>query len=94
MKTTLTRSNLTKNLSKKLSLSSSQASDFLEAALEEIIISLSNQENVKIMGFGSFIIRQKKRREGRNPRTMKTAPIAPRSVVLFKPSTQLRKKVR
>lgn len=91
---TLTRSHLIKSLSEKLALSSSQASELFESTLEMMLRSLSDQESVKIAGFGSFVIRQKGKRIGRNPKTMKESLIKPRSVVLFKPSAHLRKKVQ
>lgn len=94
MKTTLTRSQLIKCLMEKLSLSSSQSGALLEATLDEIANTLSAQESVKITGFGSFIPHRKRKRIGRNPRTKKETLISPRSVILFKPSGHLRKKVR
>lgn len=92
--TTLTRLQLIKHLNEKLSLPSPQSAAFLEATLNMITLSLSEQETVKIMGFCSFIPHHKRKRIGRNPRTKKDVLISPRSVVLFKPSSQLRKKVR
>lgn len=91
---TLTRADIIKTLGQSVELSVPQASDFLESTLEIIIASLLEDGHVKIAGFGSFNIRKKPRRFGRNPRTKKEAMISPRNVALFKASGHLRKKVQ
>jgi integration host factor subunit alpha len=65
----------------------------LEEVLEEISSALVNGENVKIAGFGTFVIRQKKERIGRNPRTLKEAVISSRKSVSFRASPILKKVV-
>lgn len=94
LQVTLTRSSLVKSLIKETNLPSQTATAFLEAVIEAMILTLSNQESVKIAGFGSFNARYKSRRIGRNPKTKKEAIIKPRYVVLFTPSTSLKKKVQ
>ena len=90
----LIRADIIKTISQRVGFSVPQAVVFLESTLEIITSSLSNDGYVKISGFGSFNIRKKSRRIGRNPRTKKDAIISPRDVVLFKASRQLRKKVQ
>ena len=67
----LTRARIIKTLCQSAELSAPQASGFLESTLEIIISSLINDGHVKIFGFGSFNVRKKTRRIGRNPKTMK-----------------------
>lgn len=94
MSETLTRAHIIKTLGQSVELSIPHASAFLESTLEIITSSLLEDGHVKISGFGSFNVRKKTRRIGRNPRTKKDAIIAPRNVVLFKASGHLRKKVK
>lgn len=90
----LTRAHIIKILSQSVELPADQVSVFLESTLEIITSSLIKDGAVKISGFGSFNVRKKPRRIGRNPKTKKDAIILPRDVVLFKASGQLRKKVQ
>ncbi len=71
-----------------------QASDFLEAGLENVIVVLSTNGVVKLSSFGSFNVSQKAKHIGQNPKTEKEAVIAPRRVLAFKPSQYLREKVQ
>jgi integration host factor subunit alpha len=61
--------------------------------LEEITNCLERGETVRLSSFGSFVIRQKKQRAGRNPRTGKEAVISARQVLVFKPSAILRQRI-
>ena len=90
---TLTRADIIKNLSQNVGFPADQASAFLESTLEMIITFLIQDGQVKISSFGSFNVREKSRREGRNPKTKKTAIISARNVALFRPSGYLRKKI-
>jgi integration host factor subunit alpha len=72
-----------------LSLSRAEASKILDAFLEEICETLARGEPVKLRSFGSFNLRSKRGRVGRNPRTGMEAPITPRRVVTFKASPVL-----
>lgn len=70
-------------------LSRSQAKEIVEIALEEICATLLQGEAVKLRGFGSFSVRSKSARVGRNPRTLEEYPITARRVLTFKPSPRL-----
>lgn len=91
---TLTRVDIVDSLVREVSLPRSQAIDFLETTLEEIVSSLSNHGVIKISSFGSFNVRKKAKRIGRNPKTGEEAVITPRQVLSFKPSQYLREKVQ
>jgi integration host factor subunit alpha len=60
----------------------------------EIMDCLERGETVKLSSFGSFVVRQKRQRVGRNPKTGKEAPIPPRRVVVFKPSAVLKQRIK
>ena len=64
-----------------------------ETVLERVSAALESGESVKISGFGTFSVRQKGRRIGRNPKTGKEVPILPRRVLVFRPSQLLRARV-
>ena len=65
----------------------------VEFVLNEISASLEKGETVKLSSFGSFIVRQKRRRVGRNPKTGTQATIPPRRVIVFKPSAILKQRI-
>ena len=71
-----------------------EASEYVETLFDLIKKELANGENVKISGFGSFIVRDKKQRMGRNPQTGEPMAISARRVVSFKPSQLLNKEVK
>ncbi|OJW47263.1 MAG: hypothetical protein BGO67_07465 [Alphaproteobacteria bacterium 41-28] len=89
-KRTLTRKDIINELVQKEKLSLQYSKSFLEATLELLIVSLIEQKVVKITSFGSFKVRQKSKRMGRNPKTGKEAVIVPRCTIIFKPSQYLR----
>ena len=91
---TLTRADLSEAVYDKLGLSRTEAYDLVEDVLEEIISAFENGENVKITSFGSFLLREKNERIGRNPKTGVEVPITPRKVVVFRPSELLKEHVR
>lgn len=70
-------------------LSRSQSKELVEIALDEICATLLRGESVKLRGFGSFSVRSKAGRIGRNPRTLEEYPITARRVLTFKPSPRL-----
>jgi integration host factor subunit alpha len=94
MTTTLTRADIVDSLVREVGLSRQQAIDFLEANLETMIVALTEEELVKISSFGSFNVRQKAKRIGRNPKTKKEAMITPRRVLSFKSSQYLKEKIQ
>jgi len=70
-------------------LSRNEAKGIVEATIAEICMSLENGEVVKLRGFGTFTVRNKRPRVGRNPKTGKEYPITARRVMTFKPSPRL-----
>lgn len=94
MRTTLTRADIVDSLVREVDFPRHQANDFLEASLDTMISALSDKGLVKISSFGSFNIRKKAKRVGRNPKTGKEAVITPRRVLAFKPSQYLKEKVQ
>lgn len=87
---TLTRADLTEKIYEELGLSRSESATLVESVLDEIADSLVAGENVKISSFGSFLVRQKNGRVGRNPKTGEEVPIDPRRVLVFRPSQVMR----
>ena len=83
---TITRADLADALYQKLGLSRSESADIVDSVFEEMSDGLIDGENVKISGFGSFVLRDKKERIGRNPKTGVEVPITPRRVLGFKAS--------
>lgn len=90
---TLTRSGLTDALVENTGISRIEASELVETVLDEISTSLVNDEQVKLSSFGTFGVREKAERIGRNPKTGQEATICPRKVLYFKPSNILKKEV-
>ena len=83
---TLTRADLAETINRKMGLSRAESLDMVEAILAKICDALSDGENVKISGFGSFVLRDKSERVGRNPKTGVEVPITPRRVMTFRAS--------
>lgn len=92
--TTLTRADIVDSLVRETTLSRQHATDFLEASIEAISNALVKEGLIKLSSFGSFNVRHKSKRIGRNPKTGKEAVITPRSVISFTPSHYLRDKVQ
>ena len=90
---TITRAQLSEAVYEEVGLSRNESADLVEAVLEEMVNALSNGETVKISSFGSFSIRQKSQRMGRNPKTGEEVPILPRKVIIFKPSHVLKNRI-
>jgi integration host factor subunit alpha len=87
---TVTRAQLAETIYAQVGLSRNESADLLEAVLERISSALESGESVKISGFGTFSVRQKGRRIGRNPKTGVEVPILPRRVLVFRPSQVLK----
>jgi integration host factor subunit alpha len=83
---TLTRADLAEAVYKQLGLSRSESADLVELILAEIADAIERGENVKLSSFGSFLVRSKAERIGRNPKTGVEVPITPRKVMVFKAS--------
>ncbi len=90
---TLTRADLTDAIHRSLGLSRNESSAFVERILEEVCVSLERGETVKISSFGTFTVRQKRERMGRNPKTGEEVPITPRRVVTFRASHVLKDQI-
>lgn len=90
---TLTRADLAEALHKEIGLSRADSAKIVEQILHEMCSSLSRGENVKISGFGTFVLRDKGERVGRNPKTGVEVPIAPRRVLTFRASQMMRERI-
>jgi integration host factor subunit alpha len=93
MAKTITRADLCEVVYRKVGLSRAESAALVALLLQEITDCLERGETVKLSSFGSFILRKKGRRLGRNPKTGKEAPISPRRVLVFKPSDFLKESV-
>lgn len=93
MSQTITRADLAEVLYEEVGLSRAESSEFVDDILQEISDALVDGENVKISSFGSFTLRDKKERIGRNPKTGEEVPITPRRVLIFRASHLLKDKM-
>ena len=93
MDKTTTRSTLSEAVFKNVGLSRNESANLVDSVFSEILSSLIKGDDVKISSFGTFIVRQKKERIGRNPKTGEEVPITARSVVTFRASNVLKSKV-
>lgn len=91
---TLTRADLAETINRKMGFSRAESLQLVEAILRHMCHSLSNGENVKISGFGSFILRDKNERVGRNPKTGVEVPITPRRVLTFRASQLMKERIQ
>src|ERR1700742_2030524 len=90
---TLTRADLTEAVFQAVGLSRNDSAQMVEDMLEEISTALIKGETVKLSSFGTFAVRQKAQRVGRNPKTGQEVPIAPRRVLVFRPSHVLKAQI-
>ena len=90
---TVTRADLSDVVHRKLGLSRAESASVVERVLYHMCHALSVGQNVKISGFGSFILRDKGERVGRNPKTGVEVPIAPRRVMTFRASQLMRDRI-
>ena len=90
---TVTRADLCEAVYQKVGLSRTESAQLVELVLSEMCDSLADEETVKLSSFGSFVVREKGQRIGRNPKTGEEVPILPRRVMVFKPSNILKDKI-
>ena len=87
---TVTRADLSEAVYQEVGLSRNESANLVESVLSEIAETLTRGETVKISSFGSFSVRQKGQRIGRNPKTGQEVPILPRRVLVFRASNVLK----
>ncbi len=92
-KNTLTRADLTEAIYETVGFSRNESASLVEAVLDEVADCLVKGDNVKISSFGSFLVRQKNGRMGRNPKTGEEVPIDPRRVLVFRPSQVMKDEI-
>ena len=90
---TVTRADLCEAVYQKVGLSRTESATLVELVLKEITDCLERGETVKLSSFGSFVVRKKGQRIGRNPKTGQEVPITPRRVLVFRPSHVLKARV-
>ena len=90
---TVTRAQLSEAVYQEVGLSRNESADLVEAVIREISDSLVRGNSVKISSFGSFLLRKKGGRMGRNPKTGEEVPIEPRRVLVFRPSHVLKERI-
>ena len=90
---TLTRADLAEALHREVGLSRADSSKIVEQILSDLCEALASGDNVKISGFGTFVLRDKGERVGRNPKTGVEVPIAPRRVLTFRASQMMRERI-
>lgn len=89
----LTKADMAENLFEELGLNKREAKELVEFFFEEVREALENGQQVKLSGFGNFVLRDKNRRPGRNPKTGEEIPISARRVVTFRPGQKLKQRV-
>ncbi|KAA0970653.1 integration host factor subunit alpha [Aureimonas fodinaquatilis] len=90
---TVTRADLAEAVFRKIGLSRTESAYLVESILEEVCATIARGESVKISSFGSFLVRSKNERIGRNPKTGEEVPISPRQVTVFKPSNVMKERI-
>lgn len=90
---TVTRAELAEAVYQQVGLSRNESASLVEAVLEEMAAALERGETVKISSFGSFGVRKKGERIGRNPKTGEEVPITPRRVLVFRASHVLKDRI-
>ena len=90
---TITRSQLSEAVYQEVGLSRNESADLLDSVLNKISDTLAGVDSVKISSFGSFSVREKGQRVGRNPKTGEEVPILPRKVLVFRPSQVLKSQI-
>ena len=89
----LTKALMAEMLFDELGLNKREAKEFVEQFFEEIRVALESGHDVKLSGFGNFILRDKSPRPGRTPKTGEEIPISARRVVTFRPGQKLKARV-
>ena len=90
---TVTKAKLAEALFEEIGFNKREAKELIDQFFEEIRSSLEQGEAVKVSGFGSFLLRDKSSRPGRNPKTGEEVPISARRVVTFRASQKLKNKI-
>ncbi len=90
---TITRAELSEAVYQRVGLSRTESAALVELVLKEVSDCLAKGETVKLSSFGSFVVRDKGERVGRNPKTGVEVPIEPRRVMVFKPSNILKARI-
>lgn len=90
---TLTRADLAEAVFRKVGLPRNESAEIVELVLREIVVSLERGDPVKLSSFGSFGIRDKGQRIGRNPKTGQEVPITPRRVLVFRASNIMKQRI-
>ncbi len=90
---TVTRADLAEAVYRRLGLSRTESASMVEMVLQEICNSIGRGDSVKLSSFGSFVVREKGLRVGRNPKTGREVPIPPRRVTVFKPSNIMKQRI-
>jgi len=90
---TITRADLTEAVIREVGLPRNESAEMVEIVIQEVASCLERGEQVKISSFGSFNVREKRERVGRNPKTGETVPISPRRVIGFRPSNIMKERV-
>ena len=90
---TITRADLCEAVYQKVGLSRTESAALVELVLGEITNCLERGETVKLSSFGSFVVRKKGQRIGRNPKTGQEVPITPRRVLVFRPSNIMKDRI-
>ena len=90
---TLTRAEIAEAINRKLGLSRVESLAMVEAILDHMSDALAKGQNLKISGFGTFLLRDKAQRVGRNPKTGVEVPITPRRVLTFRASQMLKNRI-
>ena len=93
MRQNLTKKEIINSIYMQLGFSKKLIENIIEDIFEILLENLKTQGKVKISNFGTFILRYKKSRVGRNPKTKKESVISERNVILFKPSKYLKNKI-
>lgn len=90
---TVTRADLAEAVFRRLGLSRTESAAMVEMVLKEVSDTIISGETVKLSSFGSFTVRDKGLRVGRNPKTGREVPIPPRRVTVFKPSNIMKQRI-
>jgi integration host factor subunit alpha len=90
---TVTRAQLSEAVYQEVGLSRNESAQLVESVLKEMADALARGDTVKISSFGSFFVRQKGQRMGRNPKTGEEVPIHPRKVLVFRASHVLKNRI-
>ena len=90
---TLTRADIATRINQQIGLSRNESATIVESILDHMSDALAGGQNVKISGFGTFVLRDKAQRIGRNPKTGIEVPITPRRVLTFRASQMLKERI-